>query len=83
MASGDPGLAKKQWNSSAVASDDYLSSLTRRLEVLEKKLIGKRAVKDQPPLKPTIQVLSPNFNLPYTSTIKEREREGRGGRGEA
>ena len=48
---------RKQWNPSSVESDDYLVSLTRRLDVLEQKLVGKRSLKaDQPPLAPTVKV---------------------------
>lgn len=47
----------KQFDVAAVASDDYLSCLARRLEVLEKKIVGKNIIgDDQPPLKPTLEV---------------------------
>ena len=42
---------------SKVGSEDYLSSLTRRLDLLEKKLIGDSGMKkDQPPLATTLNV---------------------------
>ena len=48
---------KKQWDASAVGTDNYLASLTRRLELLEKKLVGKRGLRDgYPPLYPAIKV---------------------------
>ncbi len=47
----------KQWDVSAVGTDDYLASLTRRLEALEKKLVGRRRLReDFPPLFPAIRV---------------------------
>ena len=40
-----------------VGSEDYLTSLTRRLDVLEKKLVGRSGMKeDQPPMITTINV---------------------------
>lgn len=54
MAAEQPPLALDQ---SRVGSDDYLSSLTRRLDILEKKLVGNSGIKeDQPPLKTTVNV---------------------------
>lgn len=42
---------------SKVGSEDYLSSLTRRLDVLEKKIVGNSGMKDdQPPLTTTLNV---------------------------
>ena len=42
-------------DASAVASDSYLDSLKRRLDILEKKLLGKPGVsKGQPPLISTV-----------------------------
>ena len=42
---------------SGVASEDYLASLVRRLDILERKVVGKLGVKeDQPPLKTTLDV---------------------------
>ncbi len=47
----------KQFDISAVGSDDYLSTLNRRLEVLERRLVGQNGFKpDQPPLKETLEV---------------------------
>ena len=41
---------------SAVASDSYLDSLKRRLDILEKKVLGKPGV-NQPPLMSTVKSL--------------------------
>lgn len=42
----------------AVGSEEYLTALNRRVEILEKKLVGSHGIKeDQPPLKPTLEVL--------------------------
>ena len=47
----------KEWDASAVGSDDYLASLTRRLDVVEKKLVGARGFrKEYRPLVPAVQV---------------------------
>lgn len=49
--------SRRPWDVSAVGRDDYLASLTRRLEVLEKKLVGTRGLReDFPPLYPAIKV---------------------------
>lgn len=49
--------SRRPWDLSAVGTDDYLASLTRRLETLEKKLIGKRgSLEDYPPLYPAVKV---------------------------
>ena len=54
MAADQAPLALDQ---SRVGSEDYLSSLTRRLDVLEKKLVGNSGIKeDQPPLNKTVEV---------------------------
>ena len=48
-----------QWTSdvNAVASEEYISSLMRRIDTLEKKLVGKSGFKeDQPSLLPTVNV---------------------------
>ena len=55
----DQGKASLALDPSKVGSEDYLSSLTRRLDVLEKKLVGDSGIKeDQPPLKTTVNVSS-------------------------
>ena len=47
----------KEWDINAVGSDEYLASLTRRLDVLEKKLVGENGgVGRHRPLFPAIQV---------------------------
>ncbi len=47
----------KQFDTSAVGSDDYLITLNRRLDVLERRLVGQHGFKpDQPPLKTTLEV---------------------------
>lgn len=49
--------SRRPWEVSAVGTDNYLASLTRRLEVLERKLVGKRSLRgDFPPLYPAIKV---------------------------
>ena len=50
----------RQWDANAVGSDDYLVSITRRLEILEKRLVGKHGLdqEDQPPLTPILKVKS-------------------------
>ena len=49
---------KQKFSVDAVGSDEYLTALTRRVEILEKKLVGSRGIKeDQPPLKPTLEVI--------------------------
>ena len=53
----DQGKALDQ---SRVGSEDCLSSLTRRLDALEKKLVGDSGMKkDQPLLNTTVNVSSP------------------------
>ena len=55
----DQGNASLALDPSKIGSEDYLSSLTRRLDVLEKKLVGDSGIKeDQPPLKTTVNVSS-------------------------
>ena len=47
----------KTLNQPGVGSEDYLASLLRRLDILEKKLVGESGMKeDQPPLKITLDV---------------------------
>ncbi len=47
----------QQFDVGAVGSEDYLSALTRRLEALEKRVVGQGGLRlDQPPLKPTLEV---------------------------
>ena len=42
---------------SRVGSEEHLTSLTRRLDLLEKKLVGESGIKeDQPPLRTTVDV---------------------------
>ena len=56
----DQGKAPLALDQSRVGSEDYLSSLTRRLDALEKKLVGDSGMKkDQPPLNTTVNVSSP------------------------
>ena len=51
------GLSLKQWDVGAVGTDAYLTSLTRRLDALEEKLVGKRGIRENfPPLCPTVKV---------------------------
>ena len=53
----DTTKQQRSFEASAVGSDEYLTSLIRRLEVLEKKIVGQNGFKkDQPPLKPTLEV---------------------------
>ena len=40
----------RELSEEAVGTNDYIASLTRRLENLERKVLGKRVPKDQPPL---------------------------------
>ena len=62
MAADQASLALDQ---SRVGSEDYLTSLTRRLDVLEKKLVGDSGIKeDQPPLKTTVDVSSASGLFP-------------------
>lgn len=57
----DQGKAPVTLDQSRVGSEDYLSSLTRRLDALEKKLVGDSGMKkDQPPLNTTVNVSSPS-----------------------
>ncbi len=55
-SSGSLTSPKKEPNISAVSTNDYLDSLTKRLEHLERKVLGKRLLKDQPPLFQTVNV---------------------------
>lgn len=49
--------SRRPWDVSAVGRDNYLASLTRRLETLEKKLVRKRGpLEDFPPLYPAVKV---------------------------
>ena len=53
----DTSKVQKGFETSAVGSDEYLTSLIRRLDVLEKKIVGQHGFReDQPPLKPTLEV---------------------------
>ena len=56
----DQDKAPLTLDQSRVGSEDYLSSLMRRLDALEKKLVGDSGMKkDQPPLNTTVNVSSP------------------------
>ena len=55
---------KKDLGATDVGSDSYMTSLTRRLGVLEKKLTGKGQLKEkQPPLYPTVNVSPLSLSL--------------------
>lgn len=62
MATGSGGVKspvrspKKQWDASAVAKDDYLASVARRLDLMEKRVLGKRGLREgYPPLYPSVK----------------------------
>ena len=53
----DTSKQQRSFEASAVGSDEYLTSLIRRLDVLEKKIVGQHGLReDQPSLKPTVEV---------------------------
>lgn len=52
--------SRRPWDESAVGREDYLASLTRRLEVVEKKLVGRLGLREGfPPLYPAVWVSQP------------------------
>jgi len=62
--SSSSGILKspsKEISGAAVGSNDHIALLTRRIENLERKVLGKRIPKDQPPL----------FHMVNVSTLKE------------
>ena len=77
---------KKEWAAGAVGTDDYLASLTRRLDLLEKKLVGRRGMREgYPPLYPAVKVsqlsvlvksFSIHFVLVFDSTVLPGEAGG-------
>ena len=46
----------RELNEVAVGSSDHLALLTKRLDNLERKLLGKKTHRDQPPLFQTVRV---------------------------
>ncbi len=71
----------QQFDVGAVGSDDYLSALTRRLEALEKRVIGQDGIRpDQPPLKPTLEVSAGHGVLildhPRTQMLENKLAQG-------
>ena len=56
-------MADKQLDVGAVASEQYVDSLKRRLDILEKKLLGKHRQNEvQPPVRSTVESLHQKLN---------------------
>ena len=69
--------SRRPWDLAAVSTDDYLASLTRRLEALEKKLVGRRGVReDFPPLFPAVKVKWARSGAPHTHLTAKAIRGG-------
>lgn len=58
---------RKEWDASAVGRDDYVASLTRRLDILEKRLVGKRRTTQ--PLHTTLGVSTNAIHKHFTLSL--------------